>query len=102
VLYPSHVLLARPSIEPITEHIPDQTPLKKAQRLDRQAYESPALPLSYSATAADSIAEPDVLANPGSLWIKGKPEYAVRYADQADGHCGHGSWHFWAMVQSGN
>jgi len=41
-----------PPIEPITEHIPDQVPLGKAQRLDREAYESPALPLSYSAAAS--------------------------------------------------
>jgi hypothetical protein len=49
VLYPSYVLLASPHIEPITEQFPDQVPLGKAQRLDREAYESPALPLSYSA-----------------------------------------------------
>ena len=49
VLYRSYVLLATPQIEPITEHIPDQIRLGKAQRLDREAYESPALPLSYSA-----------------------------------------------------
>jgi len=49
VLYPSYVLLNLPPIEPITEHIPDQTPLGKAQRFDLQANESPALPLSYSA-----------------------------------------------------
>jgi hypothetical protein len=41
--------LAAPQIEPITEQVPDQVPLGKAQRLDGQAYESPALPLSYSA-----------------------------------------------------
>jgi hypothetical protein len=50
----SYVLLSSPPIEPITERILDQTPLRKAQRLDRQAYESPALPLSYSAETSDS------------------------------------------------
>jgi hypothetical protein len=45
----SYVLLNWPRIEPITERIPDQIPLGKAQRLGREAYESPALPLSYSA-----------------------------------------------------
>lgn len=39
-------------IKPISEHIPDQFPLGKAQRLDREAYESPALPLSYTAKSA--------------------------------------------------
>ena len=39
VLYPSYVLLASPQIEPITEQFPDQVPLGKAQRLDREAYE---------------------------------------------------------------
>ena len=47
--------MARPSIEPITEHIPDQGPIGKAQRIDRLAYESPALPLSYSASAIKLI-----------------------------------------------
>jgi hypothetical protein len=56
VLYGSYVLLAKPQIEPITEQVPDQIPLRKAQRLDRQAYESPALPLSYSAAVRDSSA----------------------------------------------
>jgi hypothetical protein len=45
----SYVLSASPQIEPITEEVPDQIPLGEAQRIDRQAYESPALPLSYSA-----------------------------------------------------
>ena len=49
VLYRSYVLLAAPQIEPITEQVADQIPLGKAQRLHREAYESPALPLSYSA-----------------------------------------------------
>jgi len=72
-VYRSYVLLDSSTIEPISGLIPDQVPLGKAQRIDRRAYESPALPLSYSATAADSIAEPDVLANP-AFRIKGKPE----------------------------
>jgi hypothetical protein len=46
------VLFVNSQIEPISEHLPDQVPLGKAQRLDRQAYESPALPLSYSAAAS--------------------------------------------------
>ena len=50
-LYRSYVLLSDPPIEPITEHILDQFPLRKAQRLGGRAYESPALPLSYSASA---------------------------------------------------
>jgi hypothetical protein len=48
VLYRSYVLLARP---PITEQIPDELTIGKAQRLDREAHEPPALPLSYSAAA---------------------------------------------------
>jgi hypothetical protein len=55
VLNRSYVLLATPQIEPITEQVPDQIPLRKAQGLDRQAYESPALPLSYSAVALKLI-----------------------------------------------
>jgi hypothetical protein len=50
-LYGSYVLLVRPALEPISHPIRAWFPLGKAQRLDRQAYESPALPLSYSATA---------------------------------------------------
>ena len=50
VLDPSYVLLSLPPMEPITEHFPDQVSLGKAQRLDREAYEFPALPVSYSAT----------------------------------------------------
>jgi len=46
------VLLSATPIEPISEHIPDQFPLGKAQRLGGLAYESPALPLSYSAVVA--------------------------------------------------
>jgi len=38
----------------MSEQIPDQVPLGKPQRLDGQAYESPALPLSYSAEADKS------------------------------------------------
>jgi hypothetical protein len=43
------VLFRSPLIEPISEHTPDQIPLGKSQRLDRVSYESPTLPLSYSA-----------------------------------------------------
>ena len=49
-LYRSYVLLRIPPIEPISEQLPDQIPLGKPQRFDGEAYESPALPLSYSAT----------------------------------------------------
>jgi hypothetical protein len=49
-LYRSYALLGLAPIEPITEHIPDRLPLRKAQRSGGEAYESPALPLSYSAT----------------------------------------------------
>jgi hypothetical protein len=55
VLYRSYVLLDSLPIEPISHPIRACVPLGKAQRLDRQAYESPALPLSYSATAAKFI-----------------------------------------------
>jgi len=55
VLYPSYVLLGRAPLEPITEQVLDQVPLGKAQRIDRLAYESPALPLSYSASAIKLI-----------------------------------------------
>jgi hypothetical protein len=55
VLYPSYVLLASPQIEPITEQVPDQLPLREAQRIAAEAYESPALPLSYSAAAVKLI-----------------------------------------------
>jgi len=44
--------MSSPPIEPMSEHIPDQFPLGKAQRLGRRAYESPALPLSYSAVGS--------------------------------------------------
>jgi hypothetical protein len=44
-----------PPIQPITEHVPDQSPLGKAQRSRREAYESPALPLSYSAADVKNI-----------------------------------------------
>jgi hypothetical protein len=54
-LYPSYVLLARWLIEPISHPIRAWLPLGKAQRLDGEAYESPALPLSYSATAIKLI-----------------------------------------------
>jgi hypothetical protein len=48
----SYVLLGLASIEPITDQIPDRPPLGKAQRIEELTYESPALPLSYSATTA--------------------------------------------------
>jgi len=48
--YRSYVPLGSPPIEPIAEHIPDQVPLGKAQRIEEVTNESPALPLSYSAT----------------------------------------------------
>ena len=51
----SYVLNRLVLIEPITEHIPVQVPLGKAQRLDLQAYESPALPLTYSADGVKLI-----------------------------------------------
>jgi hypothetical protein len=54
-LYASYVLLSRRSIEPISHAIRAWVPLGKAQRLDRVAYESPALPLSYSAAAIKLI-----------------------------------------------
>jgi hypothetical protein len=54
-LYRIYVLLAEPPIEPISGGIPDQVPLGKAQRIGGRANESPALPLSYSAAASDSI-----------------------------------------------
>ncbi len=55
VLYRSYVLLSATPIEPISEHFPDQFPLGKAQRLGGEAYESPALPLSYSANGTKLI-----------------------------------------------
>jgi len=51
VLYRSYALLDPTTIEPISEQIPDQSPIGKPQRFDWEAYESPALPLSYSAVA---------------------------------------------------
>jgi hypothetical protein len=42
--------LGSSAIEPITGRLSEHIPLGKAQRLRREAYESPALPLSYSAT----------------------------------------------------
>jgi hypothetical protein len=49
VLYRSYVLLARRPIEPISHPIRAWVPLRKAQRIEEVTYESPALPLSYSA-----------------------------------------------------
>jgi len=48
-LYRSYVLYARPTIEPISHPIRAWLPLGKAQRIEVLTYESPALPLSYSA-----------------------------------------------------
>ena len=48
-LYRSYALLSSPTIEPISGGIPDHVPLGRAQRSGWEAYESPALPLSYSA-----------------------------------------------------
>jgi len=56
VLDRSYVLLARLPVEPISHPICAWLPLGKAQRLGSEAYESPALPLSYSA-AANRISE---------------------------------------------
>ena len=55
VLYGSYVLLGWTQIQPISEQIPDQAPLAKAQRSNGEAYESPALPLSYSAADVKNI-----------------------------------------------
>jgi len=43
------VLLVQPLIEPISGPIRAWVPLGKAQRIEEVTYESPALPLSYSA-----------------------------------------------------
>jgi len=48
-LYRSYVLLDRRPIEPISHPIRAWVPLGKAQRIEELTYESPALPLSYSA-----------------------------------------------------
>ena len=50
MLYGRYVLLDEAAIEHISEQIRAQIPRSGPQRLDREAYESPALPLSYSAT----------------------------------------------------
>jgi len=39
-IYRSYVLLSSARIEPISEHVPDQIPLGKPQRIDGEAYES--------------------------------------------------------------
>jgi hypothetical protein len=49
------VLLARRPIEPISHPIRAWVPLTKAQRIEEVTYESPALPLSYSAAATKLI-----------------------------------------------
>jgi len=50
-LYRSYVLFGRWPIEPISHPIRAWFPLGKAQRIEEVTYESPALPLSYSANA---------------------------------------------------
>jgi hypothetical protein len=50
----SYVLLVPPPIEPISHQIRAWVPLRKAQRIEEVTYESPALPLSYSAVVGDS------------------------------------------------
>ena len=82
MLYPSYVLLVWQQIEPITEQIPDQIPLGEAQRLDREAYESPALPLSYSAVA-DKLIERDRERQPRSLDRMTIERHTPRSADLA-------------------
>jgi hypothetical protein len=69
-LYRSYVLLVLLPIEPITEHTSDQFPLGKAQRIDGEAYESPALPLSYSAAAAKiTERDPERQPRPKSAYL---------------------------------
>jgi hypothetical protein len=63
VLYGSYVLLGWTQIQPISEQIPDQAPLGKAQRSNGEAYESPALPLSYSAVEV-KLTEHDLRQQP--------------------------------------
>jgi hypothetical protein len=50
VLNRSYVLLGKAAIEHISEQIRAQVPRSEAQRIEELTYESPALPLSYSAT----------------------------------------------------
>jgi hypothetical protein len=54
-LYRSYVLLVSPPIEPISHPIRAWLPLTKAQRIEELTYESPALPLSYSAADVKNI-----------------------------------------------
>jgi len=58
------MLLASWPIEPISEQIPDWIPLGKAQRIEEVTYESPALPLSYSAVAVKPTERDPGAANP--------------------------------------
>ena len=60
--------MSSPPIEPMSEHIPDQFPLGKAQRLGRRAYESPALPLSYSAVGS-KLTEHDPSQQPRDMQL---------------------------------
>jgi hypothetical protein len=66
VLYRSYVLLAMAPIEHISERIRAQLPSSEPQRIDQEAYESPALPLSYSA-AVVKITEHDQSRQPPAL-----------------------------------
>jgi hypothetical protein len=63
------VLLGLASIEPITEPIPDQIPLGKAQRIDGEAYESPALALSYSAVLDKIVERADERQTPARVGV---------------------------------
>jgi hypothetical protein len=65
-LYRSYVLFVKSPIEPITEQILDRCSLGKTQRIEEMTYESPALPLSHSATAAKFI-ERDPERQPPSI-----------------------------------
>ena len=55
VLYRSYVLYGPPTIQPISGPIRAHISRERAQRMCREAYESPALPLSYSATDSRSV-----------------------------------------------
>ena len=55
----SYVLLSSPPVKPISEPIPDQSPLVKPQRIEEVTYESPALPLSCSAAVELKLTERD-------------------------------------------
>jgi len=65
-LYRSYVLLEKVTIEHISEQFRAQDPRSEAQRIEEVAYESPALPLSYSATVV-KITERDSPQQPPPL-----------------------------------